>query len=413
MDCRHANRRCLNEYDTFRKYLCEDCGEVVMCACEKELATTFLPHQTRWGQEFGTRRRFPVVGFAEQVCQACRGEPEPPAPRAAIYNQKGKIQRYYWREITKTYYESVLAWARSQGIVIENIMQIEAEHPDETEPLKKEARRVWQRRHRENPKYDTSERTPAQFLADVSVPEIQVEAEYLKEERGDAVVGKWRISSAETGGAEDVAAAHYRSAGYTVYRCERKLISNLIAVLLWPVIQDPGDPRAQTVMRGSTIGWRPGAETAVIQFLLPEDFGSAAYYQRRRAEFDAQFALLDEAVELRDAFDSLIGGAGTLRDYLWVAEDDAEELTRAALSAISRDVILSMARWAIADFWNRQPGWPDLFVMKPGDYRFSEVKSPNDKLSLEQMQWFEWALVQRESPLACEICRIVKGANGS
>ncbi|MFX0210685.1 MAG: hypothetical protein ACFFDT_32195, partial [Candidatus Hodarchaeota archaeon] len=34
------------------------------------------------------------------------------------------------------------------------------------------------------------------------------------------------------------------------------------------------------------------------------------------------------------------------------------------------------------------------------------VKSPNDKLSLEQMQWFEWAIEKVKIP--CEICRIKK-----
>ena len=384
-----------------------------MCECELDLAKTFLPHQTRSGQELGTRRRYPVAGFAKEVCRACRGEPEPPAPRAAIYNQKGKIQRYYWREITKTYYESVLAWVRPLGIAIENIIQIEADYPEETKRLKKEARRVWQQRHKEARKYDTSERTPAQFLAEVPVPEIEIKGQYVREERGDTVVGKWRLSPTETGSAEDVAAMYYQSLGCEVYRCERKLISMLVSVLLWPVIQDPDDPCAQTVMRGSTVGWRRDVQTPLIQFLLPQDFGSAAHYERREAEFEARFALLEEANDLEAVFESCLGGAETLRDYLWVAEHDAEELTRAALSSIPRDVILSMVKWAIRDFWNRQPGWPDLLVLRLDEYRFSEVKSPNDKLSLDQMRWFEWALVEREDALSCEICRVVRSVNGS
>jgi len=384
-----------------------------MCECEKELALTFLPHQTRAGQEYGTDRRYSVAGFAKDVCRACRGELEPAAPRAAIYNQKGKVQRYYWREITKTYYESVLAWSRERGVTIENIMSLEAEHPTETKRLRKAARKHWQQRHRQDPKYDTSERTPAQFLDVVSVPEVEVEADYVKEKRGDALVGKWKISLSETGGAEDIAAGYYESAGYEVFRCERKLISTLVAVLCWPVIQDPDDPRAQEVMRGSTVGWREGAQTPLIHFLLPEDFGSASFYERRRSEFDAHFASLEEAADLEQVFEGMLEGAETLRDYLWVAEDDAEELARAALSTIPKDVILRMIRWTVADFWHRQPGWPDLLLLKAPEYRFSEVKSPNDKLSLEQMQWFEWALVDAEEPVPCEVCRIVKRANSS
>ncbi len=123
--------------------------------------------------------------------------------------------------------------------------------------------------------------------------------------------------------------------------------------------------------------------------------------------------MLEEADDLGEAFDSLLEGAETLRDYLWVAEDEAEELTRVALSALSKLLVLKMVRWALEDFWHRQPGWPDLLLVGSGEYRFAEVKSPNDKLSLEQMQWFEWALVGSDDSVPCEICRIVKNANGS
>lgn len=166
-------------------------------------------------------------------------------------------------------------------------------------------------------------------------------------------------------------------------------------------------------MRGSTVGWRHGAQAPLIQFLLPEDFGTASFYERRRSEFDAHFAGLEQAADLGQVFEALLEGAGTLRDYLWVAEDDAEELARAALSTIPKDVILRMIRWVVADFWHRQPGWPDLLLLRSAEYRFVEVKSPNDKLSLEQMQWFEWALVDAEEAVPCEVCRIVKCANGS
>ncbi len=54
--------------------------------------------------------------------------------------------------------------------------------------------------------------------------------------------------------------------------------------------------------------------------------------------------------------------------------------------------------------WNRQPGWPDLLLQSSSEYRFAEVKSPHDKLSLEQLQWFRWAVTEAEIP--CEICRV-------
>jgi hypothetical protein len=70
-----------------------------ICNCEKELALMFLPRQVNFAQEYGTRQQFRVTGFAAHMCAECRGETEMPHPRAAIYGQKGKVERYYWREI--------------------------------------------------------------------------------------------------------------------------------------------------------------------------------------------------------------------------------------------------------------------------------------------------------------------------
>ena len=97
--CTHSKVQCLNHYEIFRKYLCEECRGVFVCRCEKELALTFLPHQVHHAQEYGTRKQFRVTGFAPKMCAECREEIEMPHPRAAIYGQKGKVERYYWREI--------------------------------------------------------------------------------------------------------------------------------------------------------------------------------------------------------------------------------------------------------------------------------------------------------------------------
>ena len=121
MDCRHENVYCLNHYDTFRKYLCFDCGKVWMCECEKELALQFLPQQVRYGTEYGTHLRYPVSGFIQNICAACRGQKEEAHPRAAIYRQKGKIERYYWREIYKTYLEKVRDWLVERNVQVKNI----------------------------------------------------------------------------------------------------------------------------------------------------------------------------------------------------------------------------------------------------------------------------------------------------
>ena len=69
--CAHERVRCLNHYDTFRKYFCEGCEHVYICACERQLAEAFRPHQIGEGKEYGTQRRFPVrIPANVNVCSA-------------------------------------------------------------------------------------------------------------------------------------------------------------------------------------------------------------------------------------------------------------------------------------------------------------------------------------------------------
>jgi len=139
VDCLHANVICLNHYDTFRKYLCNDCSKVWMCECEKELALQFLPYQVRYGTEFGTEKRYPVSGFAQNICPACRGQEEEAHPRAAIYGQKGKIERYYWREIYKSYLGNVRSWLSERNIAVIDIIDFQNRFPKEATRMRKEA----------------------------------------------------------------------------------------------------------------------------------------------------------------------------------------------------------------------------------------------------------------------------------
>src|SRR5437016_1591479 len=147
--CLHSRLRCLNHYDTFRKYLCEECRGVYMCQCEKQLASAFLPHQVRSAQESGTRKRFVVNGFASDLCLECRGLNEEPHPRAAIYNQKGKVQRFYWREIFKTYCGYILEWLSANSEQVNDILDFQKRFPEVAKHLRKEARACWQRIHKQ------------------------------------------------------------------------------------------------------------------------------------------------------------------------------------------------------------------------------------------------------------------------
>jgi hypothetical protein len=405
--CGHEHIRCLNHYESFRKYLCEDCGKVFMCQCERVLALTFLSHQVREGTEYGTQIRYPVVGFQEGICAACRGEIEEAHPMAAIYGLKGKVERYYWREIFKTYCSYVLEWMAQNDVSIKDIIEFERRFAAEAKELKKAAKKHWQNVHKTSPKYSTRETSQAAFFCEVPVSTTEVEASYIKIDKNEQKIGKWVNACGEICSVEQIALEHYRAQGYEGRFCERKLISALVGTLLAPVIQDKEDPRLQVALRNSTKGWRSdNRSTPMIAFKIPEDFGSAEYWVRRQDAFEHYIESLGDRRYILDLYEALLDTSIGLRDYLWVNDDKAVALGRLALRVMPSDTLKQVLRWTIAHFWERYSGWPDLFVFRLGEFKFVEVKSPLDELSADQMNWFRWAV--QESRIPCEILRVKK-----
>ena len=405
MYCEHKQVRCLNQYETFRKYQCENCGGVFICECERGLALAFLPHQIQIATEYGTQRTYAVNGFALNICAECRGVIDEAHPRAAIYGQKGKVERYYWREIDKTYYGYALTWLNNNSERVRDIDEFQARFPDEAEELQKMAKQHWQNVHTLNPKYDIREETEAQILSRIIVPINKITAEYRQIERNDQKIGQWVGQGGDLVSVEQIAAEWYAQKGYTVLRCERVLISSLVATLLARSIQTMNDPRMQTAFRNSTRGWTSqNRNTPLITISLPEDFGSASYYERRKDALRSSIQKLEESISVRATFDQLLAESESLRDYLWVNNNEAVETTRIALNILSKEQVIACVKWVIQDFWQRQPGWPDFVMFRNSDFRFVEVKSPHDKLSKEQMNWFKWAV--EEANIPCEICRV-------
>src|SRR5205807_1431077 len=104
-------------YEFIRKYRCEQCNGVMMCACDEEFGRRFLPHQLREGRVLESQERVPVtLGFQTRICNHCRGLPEQAHPMAPRHRGKSKIARYYWREL---WFEKTLRfadWAEKHGL---------------------------------------------------------------------------------------------------------------------------------------------------------------------------------------------------------------------------------------------------------------------------------------------------------
>ena len=400
-NCYHKKLKCLNHYETFRKYLCEDCGNVFICECEKEIITKLFPHQGKSGTEYGTRNEFKVDGYSK-VCAICNGKKEEPHPRAQIYNQKKKLDRYYWREIDLSYYHKILEYLEEQNTEIKDIFDFENKFPDLCKNLRSEARIYWRETHKTNPLYEYETINQNNFIKQNNIPFIELKGSKSKD-------GFWLSSKGEKLTSEDFVANYYKEKGYDVYSCERRIISTLIGAYLWTPINEP-----DSKLRICGIGSRGKLsktlssefENGILWIQLPKDFGSNEFFIRKKEEFEEWLEIISKSGPLIEQYDYFLEVSKHLRDYLWVYNDSSEEITRKFLEIVPDEITFKILRWGIEHFWDRQPGWPDLFVVKNSEYFFVEVKGPNDKLSPDQIAWFKWVVDNKI--FKCVICKIKK-----
>jgi len=402
--CLHTHVQCVNDFELVPKYRCPECNLILICSCERARSAVLLLHQTHFAKT-PAQHRLPVDGYAEGICHFCRSEPMEPAPRAPIFGRRGKVERYYWREIKRSYYEAVVRWLRQNGEIGLTLTKFEKGHPIEAKQLRRAALQQWQKAHAKTPLYDMREENQQDFLVRVPVPIEELIGESKQRDRRDgSSLGRWVAEDGRLLSAERYAAEHYKRIGWKPYRCERRLISTLCAVLLNQVIQDPSDPKARLVRRRSTKGWTKSTpNTPIVEFLLPEDFGTREHFRRREDEYRAAFAEILSASNLEVLFDASVGPSPGIRDYLNVHEAEVET-ARVALSVLPRPLLLRALEWTLHDFWHRFQGWPDLFLVQEDRFRFSEVKTPKDRLSLAQMRWFEWALSEGIPASICKLC---------
>jgi hypothetical protein len=372
-----------------------------MCECERDLALQVLPHQVSCGTQYGTHLTYPISGFAKSICRLCRGEREEEHPRAAIYGQKGKVERYYWREIYKTYLEIVRSFLAEQEITVEDIIEFERKFPKTAKDMKKEARKIWQVHRKNEPMYDLQEPTEASFLKEVHVLQKYLDFKYVQILRKNQKIGKWVGKTGVLLSAENVVTEWYNGLGFSVKKCERKLITVLVGTFCNSVITDPSDPRRVWNFSKD----RKNIVPAILNSLIPADFGSKEYFKRRSEGFYSLFENLEKA-DMRELFEKLLEPSRSFRRYLGAYDNETLELGRTALRVMPQPLVLKCIDWAIREFWHRQSGWADFFVFNENEFKFVEVKSPHDELSLEQMNWFKWAI--EEASIPCEIIRLTR-----
>lgn len=399
--CKHTNIKCLNEYDHFRKYLCQQCNQVFICECDKEMLSRLFPHQLRIGEEYETTG-YVINGFAEKICFKCKGFKEEPHPKAKIYGLRKKVDRFYWREIEYRYYQHILGYIKENKLQIKDIFDFNKRYPEESKKFREESRIFWKNEHKRKPKYDTKEMNEEEFLKKVKVPVETISAKYELVNN----VGRWITSKGERVSPERYVMEYYKEKGYDVFRCERRLISTLVgAYLITPIWEDKKAKLVYFGPRGKlrttkTEGINKHGLIALHQAL---DFGTEQFYKRNKDNFN-EWLDHNSKFGLISLYDYFLANSWELRDYLWVYNQESEELTRKFLKTVPDKTTIHLIKWTIQDFWNRETGWPDLFVVKDKEYWFIEVKSPYDRLSNDQMRWFEWVI--SNNIVTCKICKL-------
>lgn len=399
--CPHDERFVLNPWERLRKYVCDDCGAVLTCACDREIAENVLPHQAGRGVDPRTRARVPVTTpLFPDVCPGCRGAAPIPYP-ATTRGATSKLQRYYWHEIWKTTQLRFLAWCRAQGLSALDahgrplIGRYAREHADEYGRIRRDVLDGIALAHQQRPVYDFSEPSDADLLAANSVVIDEIDACYVTPTvRRARVLPLGGRDPDQATSVEVFVADILRGDSQAVMFCESRPVHALYGCLMWLWVQDPADPELQPRRFGGRDGIGADAR-GMIWTMLPPDFGAVGHAERRASELDAYLAWLpDEISELVGVYDYWLEPSRPLRQYLWAYTAEDEGRARILLRVLGPQRVKTILRYLAEHYWGRYLGWPDLFAWRESQDRFLEpqfveVKSSGDKLSADQREWIE------------------------
>lgn len=383
-NCKHNEVSCLNPYELIRKYRCESCGEVMMCACDEELGLRFLPHQIDYGTDLGSKCRIPVtLGFQKGICNRCKGLPEEAHPKGEIYGCSTKIRRYYWREIHIETIKRFGDWAISKGYKDKDWLRASSKHKDIYDAIKKEVLDEIKELHSGSPKYEFHEESQDEILTKNKVEIIRLDGVYTKHDgRGVRILDGGDFYSAE-----EFVACHFRQLGYNVLFTESRPFHAIFGIFMYLLIQDLEDPKVRMIGFPDR---RAEHEGKLIWTFLPEDFGSHGYAIQRSSAIREHLDFLPHNKDaLLWTFDYWIEYSSDLRQYLWAHDPEDVEKAKVIVSILPVDIIFKILEYLIEDYWGRYCGWPDLLVYDEKNFFFVEVKSSGDKLSEDQKKWIK------------------------
>ena len=380
--CKHSEVTCLNQYEPIRKYRCLGCGGIMMCRCEEDFARRYLPHQLNRAAIAGHDRIPVTLGFQEGVCNTCRGLPEPCCPKSDRPGTASKIRRYYWREIEFIVIPLFAEWSAANGY--QNWLDALGPHKDAYHDFYLQAVENVKRAHARSPKYSYSEESTNEVLKRHSVEIVDLFP--VRVER--AGVSMFEFDGRLFRSANEVAERNFEKSGHNCLFLESRPVHVLFGVLMWKVIQDPGDPKIRRVgvaRRLTTGEWRNQGR---IWTIMPPDFGTRQYSGRRARALEEHFAALPERnADLLALFDRWLDPSYPLRSYLAGHRNEDVERARQLLSVLPGESTIRILRYLAVYYWERHCGWPDMVFYRGTDYFLAEVKFSSDGLKVDQKQW--------------------------
>lgn len=378
-DCLHEHVSCLNQYELIRKYRCDICRGVMICACDEAFGRRFLSHQLQQGRELELQIDVPVdLGFVPKVCPECRGLPPIPAPVAAGFGRTSKIKRYYWRELQFQEILRRVEWLEthpnaSREEVLAAGATIEAEVLEQIKA-----------QHATSPKYSFSEPSQDEVLKRYEVDVQAVGAIYSDRPAKGVVI----CLGDETVSPETYVTHLYQSQGWSAMPLESMPLHALFGVMMWLLIQDGGDPRVRMVGFGERNAYEMSGAKVPIWTLLPDDFGGRGYPKRRKKQIAKHFEVFPEDREgMLWLFDYWRPLSSDLRQYLWAHRETDVDRARKLVAALEPACIVSILRYLVSDYWRHYLGWPDLLLQRGDEVLLVEVKSSSDRLSGDQKRW--------------------------
>lgn len=379
--CTHNKLTCLNQYDLIRKYMCDDCKEIMMCKCDEEYGRRFLPHQLSQASWFGSRERVPVtIGFQKNACPECRGEKAIAAPKAQMHGVTTKVTRYYWREI---YFESTKRFYNAHPDLDPcDFGHDESLFSEERNIIKKEVIDEIKKQHKINPKYEYSEVSQKEVIERTNTEVILLKAEYV--DTNTKKVGIRNGNNIST--IEEFGSDYFINKGYDVLEVESAPFHVLFGIFMFLVVQDVGDEKGRIVQFGNRTDFDLGVTGGnVVTMSLPDDFGSNLYYERQKELIKKH---LNELEDIDWLFEYWTDHSSNLRQYLWAHRDKDVLKAKKVMSILGLDNLRKVLHYLIMNYWKNYCGWPDLLVFNDDEFFFVEVKSSNDKLSEDQKNWF-------------------------